>query len=220
MARISNSPTVASNVLAGAALAGMVEPRPQIALLIVAMVAFYTAGMLFNDYCDYGWDLVHRPDRPLVQGVVSRQAALIGTLALFGIGEALLLPLGIAPVIGGLLLIGCIVLYDTWHKSNPLSPLVMAACRLMVYVIAFVAFAWPPNLTLALGGAALVLYLVGVTAIAKRGAPGRVVAPLLAGISILDAIVLAVMQAPLPWIGMAVLCFGLTLFFQRYVEGT
>jgi hypothetical protein len=65
-----------------------------------------------------------------------------------------------------------------------------------------------------------VLYLVGVTAIAKRGAPGRVVAPLLAGISILDAIVLAVMQAPLPWIGMAVLCFGLTLFFQRYVEGT
>ena len=36
------------------------------------------------------------------------------------------------------------VLYDVWHKGNPLGPLVMAGCRLLVYVSAFVAFAWPP----------------------------------------------------------------------------
>jgi 4-hydroxybenzoate polyprenyltransferase len=220
MARVSNTPTVASNVLAGAALAGIVQPRPEIALLVLAAVVLYTAGMVLNDVCDFGWDRLHRPDRPLVKGLVSYRAALTAAVGLLALGGVLLLPLGVAPFLAGLLLIGCIVLYDVWHKSNPLSPLVMAMCRLMVYVISFVAFIWPPDLLLALGGGALVLYLVVLTAIAKRGAPGNVVALLIAGISLLDAVVLTLMQAPLPWIGVAVLCFGLTLLFQRYVEGT
>ena len=220
MARISNTPTVASNVLAGAALAGMVQPRPEFALLVLSAVVLYTAGMVLNDVCDFGWDRLHRPDRPLVQGSVSYRAALTVAIGLLALGGLLLLPLGLAPFLAGLLLIGFIVLYDVWHKSNPLSPLVMAMCRLMVYVIAFVTFALPPNLLLALGGGALVLYLVILTAIAKRGAPGNVVALLIAGISLLDAVVLTVMQAPVAWIAVAVLCFGLTLFFQRYVEGT
>ena len=220
MARISNSPTVASNVLAGAALAGVVEPHASIGVLAIAMVAFYTAGMLLNDVCDYGWDRQHRPDRPLVVGAVSRQVALAVTIGLFVVSEALLWLVGPRAFAAGIVLIGVIVLYDVWHKTNPLSPLVMAGCRLMVYVTAFVAFVWPPTLVLAIGGGALVLYLVAVTAIAKRGAGGAVVAPLLAGISLLDALVLVVMQAPLPWVGVAVLCFGLTLFLQRYVEGT
>jgi 4-hydroxybenzoate polyprenyltransferase len=52
MARISNSPTVATNVLAGAAIAGALEPSVSVGLLVVAMVVFYTAGMLLNDEGD------------------------------------------------------------------------------------------------------------------------------------------------------------------------
>src|SRR5204863_5458103 len=133
------------------------------------------AGMLLNDVCDYGWDTTHRPDRPLVVGAVSRQAALAATVALFAVGEVLLWLVGPRPVAAGLLLIGLIVLYDVWHKSNPLSPLVMAGCRLMVYVGAFVAFAWPPTTLLAICGGLLVLHLVGLTAIAKSEARPNVV---------------------------------------------
>jgi hypothetical protein len=71
-----------------------------------------------------------------------------------------------------------------------------------------------------LWGGVLVLYLVGITLVAKRGARGPVVAALIAGISLLDAVVLIANGAALPWIGLAVLGFGLTLWLQRWVEGT
>ena len=273
LARISNSPTVASDVLAGAALAGAVSPGSTLGLLIVAMVAFYTAGMLLNDVFDYSWDLTHRPDRPLVVGVLARPAVMIAAVGLFAVGGVLLWLVGQRAFLGGLVLIALIVAYDAWHKSNPLSPLVMAACRLMVYVVAFVAFAWPPTFSLSLAGAGLVLYLVGLTAIAKSEARptvvgywpaalcflpavyfvtrfetpapffallsaawiaftirlvyrqterriGAVIARLIAGISLVDAMVLAASGAEAPIIGLALLAFGMTLLLQRYVEGT
>jgi UbiA prenyltransferase family len=268
MARISNSPTVVSNVLAGAALAGGADPG-SIALLAVAMVVFYTAGMLLNDVCDYGWDLTHRPDRPLVRGLVSYRAAVMATIALFALGLLLLWPLGVRTLISGVILSGFIVLYDTWHKTNPLSPLVMGACRVMVYVTAFVSVAWPPTLLLTLGSLFLLLHLIGLTALAKSEARpsvadywpaavlflpglyfilsspilavanmawvgfsvrtvyrrhdrriGLAIGRLIAGISLLDALIIAAVGGSLAWIALAVLAFGLTLLLQRYVEGT
>jgi 4-hydroxybenzoate polyprenyltransferase len=221
LARVSNTPTVVSNVLAGAALAGIKEAHPSLGWLALAMVAFYTAGMLLNDICDYGWDLTHRPDRPLVVGLVSRPAAMAATGALLAVGAALLWQLGQASSVSGLVLIGCIVAYDVWHKTNPLSPLVMAACRVLVYVTAFAAFAWPPTPVLFVAGGLLVVYMVGLTAIAKSGrASSAIIAGLIAGISLFDAAVLIASGAGLAMIGIAVLAFGLTLLLQRWVEGT
>jgi 4-hydroxybenzoate polyprenyltransferase len=220
MARVSNSPTVATNVLVGAALAGAFEASGAIALLVAAFVIFYTAGMVLNDVCDYGWDQTHRPDRPLVVGAVSRNAALAATLAMLALGSALLWVVSTRAFLAGLVLIGLIVLYDTWHKSNPLSPVVMAGCRLMVYVGAFVAFAWPISIQVAIAGGVLVLYMVCLTAIAKRGASGHVVALLIAGISLVDGLIMLWAQAPLWWLLLAVLAYGLTLLLQRVVEGT
>jgi 4-hydroxybenzoate polyprenyltransferase len=221
LARISNSPTVVSNVLVGAAIAGATQIDATIAALAVAMVAFYTAGMFLNDVCDYGWDLQHRPDRPLVVGVVTRSAVLTATVVLFAVGLGLLWWVNPAAFVAGLVLIGFIVLYDTWHKTNALSPLVMAACRVMVYVAAFAAFAWPPVTLLYVASLALVVYMVGLTALAKSGkVRGPVIARLIAGISLLDALFLIVAGAGIPMIAIAVLAFALTLFFQRYVEGT
>ena len=56
LARISNAPTVVSNVLAGVALASVIAPVTVggTALLAVAMVLYYTAGMYLNDLFDSG----------------------------------------------------------------------------------------------------------------------------------------------------------------------
>ncbi len=167
LARISNSPTVVSNVLAGAALAGARQPNGTLALLGVAMVLFYTAGMFLNDLCDYAADRRERPDRPLPSGTVPRTAAAAAVVALFGAGSIVLWYVGLAPFLSGILLIGLIVTYDMWHKANPFSPLVMAGTRLMVYVVAFLAFSPRVSGSLAAAGGLLALYVVGLTYVAK-----------------------------------------------------
>lgn len=274
LARISNSPTIVSNVLAGAALAGAIRPDGRVGLIALAMVLFYTAGMYLNDLLDYAIDCRERPERPLPSGLVSRQAALLIVLALFGAGSILLWSVGPLPFLSGLVLLLLIILYDRWHKSNPLSPLLMALCRAMVYVTAFLAFPGQPFSTLLFPCVLLFLYVTGLTYIAKtenkpnmanltivvtlflptvyfmlapgwcwatvplllcftlwtvysisfsfRAPPrqiGRAVGMLIAGISLLDALQLAV-AASFSGILLALLAFALTLFLQRYVRGT
>jgi len=312
LARISNSPTVVSNTLAGAALAGAVWPAGKVGLMAlpvaIAMVLFYTAGMYLNDLMDYAVDCRERPERPLPAGIVSRQVAVAVVLALFGSGSLLLWGVGPPhfvhiPFLSGLVLIALIICYDRWHKSNPLSPLLMALCRLMVYITALysfqtaetqsrcgsvvavclsrsdsatLAFSAQSLSTLLIPGSLLVLYVIGLTYIAKtenkpsmtnvsivatlflptvyftvqqlqqvqwvtlplilfftiwvaysvtfafrspKRQVGRAVGQLIAGISLLDALVLATAGSPLGVL-LALVAFGLTLSLQRYVRGT
>ena len=272
LARISNSPTVVSNTLAGAALAGALWPDGKTGLIAIAMVLFYTAGMYLNDLMDYAIDCRERPERPLPAGIVSRSAAVAVVIVLFGCGSMLLWRVGPRPFLSGLVLIALIICYDKWHKSNPLSPLLMALCRLMVYITAFLAFSSQSLFSLLIPGCLLVLYVMGLTYIAKtenkasmtnvgiaatlflptlyfvtrlplfslpllllftawvaysisfafrssKRQVGRTVGQLIAGISLLDALVLATAGSP-PGVLLALVSFGLTLFLQRYVRGT
>lgn len=273
LARISNSPTVVSDVLAGAALAGALAPSGALAALIAAMVLFYTAGMYLNDVCDYAIDCRERPERPLPTGLIARSAAMTVVVGLFGLGSGLLWGIGLAPFLSGVVLIGLIVVYDLWHKGNPVGPLLMAACRLMVYVTAFVAFSTHVTSALVISGGLLFGYLVGLTYIAKNenqphfsrywpaallflpavyfaaqgGRPelllvlvlfvlwvahsisyiyrrrgrdiGAGVGRLIAGISLVDGLVLASVGAAFGLV-VALLAFGTTWFFQRYIKGT
>src|ERR1700730_13338159 len=140
LARISNSPTVVSNTLAGGALAGTLWPDGKLVLIAIVMVLFYTAGMYLNDLLDYAVDCRERPERPLPAGIVSRSAAVAVALTLFGCGSQLPWRVGPHLFLSVLLLIALIICYDRWHTSNPLSPLLMALCRLMVYFTAFLTF--------------------------------------------------------------------------------
>ncbi len=273
LARISNAPTVASNVLAGAALAGAFSTEnaaPTLILLVVALVLFYTAGMYLNDLLDFERDRLERPERPLPSGAVTHAAATATILALFGTGGVLLLVTGVAPFLSGLVLIGLIVLYDAWHKTNPLSPVVMASTRALVYLTAFLAFSTLLSPALFVWMALLGLYIVGLTYLAKverqpgllglwpaallflpalyaslqftdagvflvllftgwtvyslsfvykRRDYGGAIGRLIAGVSLLDALVLAGAGSAVG-VGLAGLAFGLTLFFQRYIKGT
>lgn len=170
LARISNSPTVVTNVLAGAAFAGVLQgtfPGQTLLWLSIALLAFYTAGMYLNDLCDYEIDRHERAERPLVQGLVSINEARTVTLVLFLIGNGVLLMLTPRLIVPGVILTTLIILYDVWHKNNPFSPLIMGANRFMVYIIAFLAFTPTLQLEVLIGAAFLWLYILGVTFIAK-----------------------------------------------------
>jgi len=67
-------------------------------------------------------------------------------------------------------LIAVIVVYDLWHKTNPLSPLLMATARALVYITAGLAVAGTVPNQLLLWAGLLFAYVVGLTAIAKAEA--------------------------------------------------
>src|SRR5258708_24088543 len=169
LARISNSPTVVSDSLAGAALAGGLHFRFQLVTVALAMVLFYTAGMYLNDLLDYAIDARERPERQLPSGKISRFEALFVTILLFALGSLFLFYAGPLPFVSGLVLILAIIGYDAWHKTNPLSPLLMAFCRFLVYLTAFLSVSQTMATirSMLIPGCLLFLYTVGLTYIAK-----------------------------------------------------
>jgi len=176
LSRISNIPTVWTNVLAGIVLSGAaVAARPTI-LLLLSLSLFYVAGMFLNDAYDRDFDASSRPDRPIPAGEVAAATVFAYGFCLLACGFGLLIALaypitaetGWRPLAAGLLLAGTIVLYDSWHKQNPLSPLLMGLCRFLVYLTAGLAVT--NTLTKQLLAAAVVSfsYLIGLTYVAKQ----------------------------------------------------
>ena len=68
LGRVSNLPTVWTNVLAATVLAGGAWQNARTALVLVAMSLFYVGGMYLNDYFDRAIDARERPDRPIPGG--------------------------------------------------------------------------------------------------------------------------------------------------------
>jgi 4-hydroxybenzoate polyprenyltransferase len=176
LGRVSNLPTVWTNVAAGTILAGAAG-FGALPLLVVALSLFYIAGMFLNDAFDAEFDRRFRPERPIPAGEVSATTVLVSGLAMLVLGWLLLIGGAMqaavpgaahGAAIAGLLLALAILLYDWRHKANPLSPLVMGLCRVLAYFASGLAAAaaLPPAL---LGGAAILLcYLIGLTYAAKQ----------------------------------------------------
>jgi 4-hydroxybenzoate polyprenyltransferase len=274
LGRVSNLPTVWTNVLAGVVLAGAaIEPGP-VALLVVALSLFYVGGMYLNDAFDREVDRRERPERPIPSGQASATMVFAAGFALLALGELLLAGFGRPALVMGLALAGAIVWYDVRHKHDPLSPVVMGLCRVLVYFTAALAVAPELPRPVVLGGVALLAYLIGLTYVAKQenltevanlwpvaclavpfayagpGALGsplaaaigagflvwviralRLLAPgagpdiggavvrLIAGISLLDALLIAVRGRPGVAL-VAVAAVPLTRLLQRHVPGT
>lgn len=176
LGRVSNLPTVWTNVLAGLVLSGGTASPAQIAALLVALTSFYVGGMYLNDAFDRHIDARERPGRPIPSGRVAARTVFVAGFAMLGAGIAVLLAAGsLLPggtgwpaAASGLALAGAIVLYDSHHKGNPLSPFVMGLCRMLVYVTAGVLVTASPDGTLYLGAAVLLCYLIGLTYAAKQ----------------------------------------------------
>lgn len=274
LGRVSNLPTVWTNTLAGAVLAGADGFGAEFALLLAAFTLFYTGGMFLNDAFDAAIDARERPERPIPCGAVTARAVFAWGFGQMAAGVALLAAIGLAPALAGLTLAAAITYYDWNHKTNPLSPVVMGLCRVLIYVGAGLAYAHALPGALWTGAALLLCYLIGLTYVAKqenlarvenlwpllflaasaaygawlaashmvsapfwllftgwmlvalwflrrraKGGIPRAVVSLIAGISLLDALLIA-SAGSLALAGVALAGFGLTLLFQRHIAGT
>ncbi len=168
LGRTSNLPTVWSNVLCGALLAGAgsLEPRTM-AVLLVAGSAFYEGGMLLNDAFDAEIDATERPDRPIPAGRASKRIVLQLGSGLLVLGLLLLAWTSLAALGAGVFTVVSVLVYDKWHKGHAWAPIVMGFCRAGLYLMASLAVAGSlPRLVLG-AAAALLLYIVGLTHVAR-----------------------------------------------------
>ncbi|MFO7177073.1 MAG: UbiA family prenyltransferase [Pseudomonadota bacterium] len=175
LGRVSNLPTVWSNVLAGAIVGGGALGIGTFAVLAFVASAFYVGGMFLNDAFDADVDARERPERPIPSGRARRGAVFALGFGALAVGLGVLVAywaLGAPPSRGGLVVAGlfvvvAIVVYDRWHKGQPLSPVIMGACRAGLYAIGALAVA--PALTprLLVCAAALLAYVVGLTHAAR-----------------------------------------------------
>ena len=222
LARISNVPTVWSNVLAGVIAASGASGASDVALLLrlgFAVSLFYIGGMFLNDAFDADIDARTRPERPLPAGDVTRGEVFAGGAVLVAAGM-LSLPAEPTTMLLGAALAAAIVFYDFRHKANALAPLVMGACRGLVYLIAGAA-AGGVSTAVIVGGVLMTTYVVALTVVAKQaGANARWLVPLLiAGISLVDALFIAFMTNSATLALAAAAGFPLTLLLQRVVPG-
>ena len=282
LGRVSNLPTVWSNVLVGVLLAGTATPPRAVAMLMAALSLFYVGGMFLNDAFDRHIDARIHPERPIPSGRISATEVFVIGFGAMGVGALLLVTVAfgsgqsaVPALLAGLALGALIVVYDLWHKNNPIGPLLMGGCRMLVYVCAALAVAGSVSPTVLAASFVLLSYLVGLTYVAKQEtlsefrnfwplafllapfvyvptagdirtvisvallpaflawvaaavwllrvrAPGnipRAVIRLIAGISLLDALLLASHASSIA-AAVAVGCFGATMMLQRYVRGT
>jgi 4-hydroxybenzoate polyprenyltransferase len=172
LGRVSNLPTVWTNALAGAVLAGG-APAPVVVLAALALSLFYVGGMWLNDAFDAEIDAIERPSRPIPSGKAARATVFrIGYLLLL-LGLILCAALGLAAALVGLALAATVVLYDATHKRTALAPVIMGATRLLAYLLGAMAAG---GLTAAalVGALGLFAYVVGLTYAAKQEAYDRI----------------------------------------------
>ncbi len=181
LGRVSNLPTVWTNCLAGAALSGSALEMPALLLLAAALSCFYTGGMFLNDAFDHRHDEKSRPGRPIPAGEIglSEVYALgFGLLVAgqLGIYAASVLQSGprLEPLVIALILGVLIVYYNYRHKTDPYSPVVMAVCRGLIYLIAGSVAAGSPSVQLWAGALVLASYVAGLTYLAAQEDLNRV----------------------------------------------
>jgi 4-hydroxybenzoate polyprenyltransferase len=207
LGRVSNLPTVWTNVCAGIVLSGGVVWDARAALALVAMSLAYVGGMYLNDAFDADIDARERSSRPIPSGRVPRRVVFAAGFALLAASVLLLLFAGSRPALAGVALAAVIVLYDWRHKDNPIGPVLMGLCRALVYVVAGLCFVAALPTPLVMGAALLLGYIVGLTYLAKQETLGRVANlwPLLfLALPILYGVRLA-MDEPLVWLFLAAL---------------
>lgn len=176
LGRVSNLPTVWTNTLAGAVLAGATDFGAQFAVMLLAFSFFYTGGMFLNDAFDADIDARERPERPIPSGEISRREVFGFASGLMLAGVALLAYVGMVmpprtgmwPAIAGLALAATVAYYNWNHKDNLFSPVVMGLCRVLVYVAAGLCFTTTLKPELWIGAVLMLCYLIGLTYVAKQ----------------------------------------------------
>ena len=135
LGRVSNLPTIWSNCLAGWLLGNGGDPE-KFLLLCLGATGLYLGGMFLNDAFDAEFDHQHRRERPIPSGAISEAAVWYWGFGWLGVGTVMLLVLGQKTAMLALLLVGAILVYDAVHKLVTFSPVLMAGCRFLLYLVA------------------------------------------------------------------------------------
>ncbi len=247
MMRLSNLPTVWSNVLHGltAGFAVMVMARHgvrpplgqgevlallnQSFMLMVGMSLIYAGGMVLNDVCDAGIDAAERPTRAIPGGRVRRSTAgvVAALMLLLGAGATLVYGSALVPLAAGVLVL-LVVGYNLLHGVRGVGLVLMPLCRGMVIVTAALAYpvgigggAWVSHV--AAGAVAVALYTGAITLVAwsevRRRGRAETVGWMIAAMPLVDAGFLGWLGA-WPAAGFCVVCAALTAVGQRWVAGS
>jgi 4-hydroxybenzoate polyprenyltransferase len=182
LGRVSNLPTVWTNMLAAIVLVGGNVIDTRTIPITIALSLFYIGGMFLNDAFDAEIDAKERPERPIPAGEISQSSVFRWGFGMLAVGIGLLLLSGLGfpdgtgywPALSGVGLAGAIVLYNRHHKGNPSSPLIMGLCRVFVYLTAGLCFVVSLPASLLIGAGLLLAYLIGLTYVAKQENLGRV----------------------------------------------
>jgi len=226
LCRVSNLPTVWSNAAAAALLCSAPVSGSALCTLIASLSFFYTGGMALNDLCDAQYDRVHRPERPIAAGRITLNEARLATFLLFAAGSAGLATLPRAGAAAGAAaaLFAVIVLYDLYHKGNPLSVLLMAGCRFLVYLVAGLGLAGELNRPLLALGLIQFGYIILLSLAARYEnllprLPYPPIPLLIAAICLVDGAFLSIWFTNYLWLLAGAAGMLATLFGQRYVRG-
>ncbi|MBE2284657.1 MAG: UbiA family prenyltransferase [Prosthecobacter sp.] len=187
LARISNLPTVWTNVTAAWLLAGGEWADARLYWLIFAGSLLYTGGMILNDAADVKFDREHRQERPIPAGQVGLGMAwsVGGGFLAAGIVIACLHGAQVGTTLG---LVAAILFYDLYHKPWAGSVLVMGACRALLYLMAASAASsvpGQPGYAVLMAALALGSYVVGITLAARLEHKQKGVLPLLSSLTAL-----------------------------------
>ena len=139
-ARISNLPTVLSNVLAGYMLAAVqgddLRVLPALPLMLLGGAMLYTGGMILNDAADARVDRLRGVVRPVAIGRIGVRSAFIAAAAMLLGGAACALAAELQSWPFVLLLLAAIVGYDLLNKRLPAAILLMGLCRGLLVLLA------------------------------------------------------------------------------------
>jgi len=121
---------------------GVYEQDYILTCAVIVVIAYNGAANAFNDYCDYEIDLINRPNRPLIRGMITSSQALSFAVILFAIGSitafqlpfyAMLTAVGIAMPL--------MIIYSLRLKGTPLLGNVAVAMILgLTFVFCGLAF--------------------------------------------------------------------------------
>ena len=171
LGRMSNLPTVWSNCLAGWLLGG----GGTVWILIVICLGascLYIGGMFLNDAFDVDFDREFRRERPIPSEKITLEEVWRWGFAWLGAGIVILVLLGRSTGVFGTVLLVCIVLYDAIHKLIAFSPILMAACRFFLYVLAASAARQGASGLAVWAAFALAAYIIGLSYLARRESTG------------------------------------------------
>jgi len=167
LGRVSNLPTVWSNCLAGWWLSGGGNYW-KLPLLLLGTSALYTGGMFLNDAFDVDFDRQRRSTRPIPSGAITEEWVWIYGWSWLVLGIFFLIFCGKLAGALAVVLAICIIIYDATHKVITASPWLMGLCRFWVYVIAGTTAEFGMDGWSIWGGAALALYIIGLSYVARR----------------------------------------------------